>query len=588
MKRPFCFLFVMAIIFSLLLGGCSGAATTTPAATTSAKATTAAPTTTAKPVVTTPEPTAQFPLVKDKVTLTVFAGRDPNLTDLEKNQFTEWYEKLTNVHVQWEQVTVAEAQQKITLMLTSGSLPDVLMNSQISKTQVFLYGAQGLLYPLNDLIDKYGLNFKKVLMNQEYVRDQVYAPDGKIYGLPRTDEAYHTTTDRRMWINVKWLNDLGLKMPVSTDDYYNVLKAFKTQDPNSNGKTDELPLVTYKGQTHMQGSLLSAFVYTDIGNGEGAFLEVVNGKVNFVANTPAFQDGLEYLNKLYKENLMPPESFTMDVAQLLALGEASEQVLGSVGAHNYTQFTKNYGESGRYLEYELMPPLKGPDGVRWAVTRVYQANPTSFVMNSKCKIPEVVIRWIDFFFSEEGYHNGNSGAEGLVWRKLQPGEVNKYLDLNGKPALTVPIPRTGDLSLYDNGKNRKWGATVALNKTRALREGAGLYTLEDKDTATGTTKGLDWFLTYHEYRYKKWVEERHEPYKKKELVLYLRYTEDQLKKNVEFQTNISNYVRESINKFITGEMNIASDWDAYVKELDKRGVADYVNMLQGVYTASKK
>ena len=46
----------------------------------------------------------------------------------------------------------------------------------------------------------------------------------------------------KLWFNYDWLEKLGLEEPQTTEELYEVLKAFKTQDPNGNGKANEIPL----------------------------------------------------------------------------------------------------------------------------------------------------------------------------------------------------------------------------------------------------------------------------------------------------------------------------------------------------------
>ncbi len=75
-----------------------------------------------------------------------------------------------------------------------------------------------------------------------FYKDLITAPDGNIYALPQVNECYHCMYQQRMWIYKPWLDKLGLKMPTTTDEFYEVLKAFKTKDPNGNGKADEIPL----------------------------------------------------------------------------------------------------------------------------------------------------------------------------------------------------------------------------------------------------------------------------------------------------------------------------------------------------------
>ena len=44
------------------------------------------------------------------------------------------------------------------------------------------------------------------------------------------------------WIRQDWLDKLGLAVPTTVDELHDVLLAFKNNDPNGNGKADEIPL----------------------------------------------------------------------------------------------------------------------------------------------------------------------------------------------------------------------------------------------------------------------------------------------------------------------------------------------------------
>ena len=69
-----------------------------------------------------------------------------------------------------------------------------------------------------------------------YLKSAMTAPDGNIYALPKVNECLHCTYGQRMWINTTWLEKLGLEMPTTTDEFYQVLKAFKEQDPNGTAR----------------------------------------------------------------------------------------------------------------------------------------------------------------------------------------------------------------------------------------------------------------------------------------------------------------------------------------------------------------
>ncbi|MEM7032854.1 MAG: extracellular solute-binding protein [Chloroflexota bacterium] len=103
-----------------------------------------------------------FPIVEEKVSLRVLMVQHPLVEDFETNEFTKWYEEKTNVHIDWELVPSSGATEKLNLVLASGDLPDVIMDFTVSPAQQTIYGTQGLFLPLNDLIEEYGVETKKM------------------------------------------------------------------------------------------------------------------------------------------------------------------------------------------------------------------------------------------------------------------------------------------------------------------------------------------------------------------------------------------------------------------------------------------
>lgn len=151
----------------------------------------------------------------------------------------------------------------------------------------------------------------------------VTAIDGNIYALPEVNDCYHCSMSQKMWIYEPWLKKLGLEMPKTTDELYNVLKAFKENDPNGNGKKDEIPLsITQKSwRSTIDAFLMNSFIYNPVYGSSSKHMFIKDGKLDVAFNKPEWREGLRYLNKLYKEGLIAPESFTQDENQLIQQGK---------------------------------------------------------------------------------------------------------------------------------------------------------------------------------------------------------------------------------------------------------------------------
>ena len=208
-----------------------------------------------------------LPIVEETVTLRVAAIPHATVEDLTTNYATEWLEQQTGVHVEWNVLPRKDARQKINLMLTSATdLPDVFLgNGAVTPEQATLYGGQGLFLPLNDFIDQYSTEVKRFFEENPLIEKIGTSPDGNIYSLGNYDLCYHCYYSQRVWYNKTWLDKLGLAVPQTTEELYAVLTAFKTQDPNGNGKADEVPFTgaTTGWNTTLDGYLMNPFEYND-------------------------------------------------------------------------------------------------------------------------------------------------------------------------------------------------------------------------------------------------------------------------------------------------------------------------------------
>ena len=156
------------------------------------------------------------------------------------------------------------------------------------------------------------------------------APDGNIYGLTGLNECFHCSYPNKMWMNTKWLEQLGLSEPTTTEEFKEVLKAFKTKDPNGNGKADEVPLsgsIENFG-VHIIPYLMNGFIYDD----DRTYLIAKDGRVDTVANKPEWKEGLAYIKSLYDEGLIDPGAFTQNVGPLKIGDNADAQLLGAGAA----------------------------------------------------------------------------------------------------------------------------------------------------------------------------------------------------------------------------------------------------------------
>ncbi len=267
-----------------------------------------------------------------KTKMTVFMP-ESNTVDLETNSFTKFAEEEFGINFEFETTSMdgAAAKERRQISLASGDYPDVYFLTewvdQFKANDLLKYGKQGVLIPLNDLIEEHAPNLQKVLEEHEEFRKITVAPDGNIYGIPQLEECFHCTWPNKMWINTDWLEKLDLSIPETHEEFKNVLTAFNEQDPNGNGKSDEIPLSGSIAlpQHSIIPFLMNGFIYDDV----DSKLMVQDGKVEFVANKVEWKEGLTYIRSLYEEGLIDPGAFTQNQDAYLQLGNNTEMLLGA-------------------------------------------------------------------------------------------------------------------------------------------------------------------------------------------------------------------------------------------------------------------
>ncbi|NLB89653.1 MAG: extracellular solute-binding protein, partial [Clostridiales bacterium] len=218
-------------------------------------------------------PKGEFPIIDEPIELRIWCNLPTDASEnIELNDATKWLEEKTNVKIIWEKVGINEAAEKLRVMMAANTdLPDIIMTANVgaimTTEQVFSYGMQGLIQPINEYIELYGDAWYDAMDIVPWARSQITAPDGNIYGLGGvSDGAYHMSLYQKFYINQNWLNKLNLNTPQTIEEFYNVLVAFRDQDPNGNGIADEVPLSGSVGKeyirTTLDAFLMNSFQYS--------------------------------------------------------------------------------------------------------------------------------------------------------------------------------------------------------------------------------------------------------------------------------------------------------------------------------------
>ncbi|MEF3304752.1 extracellular solute-binding protein [Paenibacillus sp. GYB003] len=491
-----------------------------------------------------------MPIVKEPISLTFFTGKAAtNGNNFEETLVWKEYAKMTNVNVKFQLVPFDNLTEKRNLALAGGDYPDAFYSARVPASDLMKYGAQGTFIKLNDLIDKYAPNFKKLLEKYPDLKKGLTMPDGNIYSFPSfySPDFLPMLIGTPLWVKQEWLDKLGMKEPTTTEELYQYLKAVKQTDLNGNGQADEIPYAG-EGINPLIEQIRGAWGFGNRGLGH-KFVDVdpKTNELRFFRTDPKYKEVIEYVRKLYTEGLIDKEIFTIKTSALYAKGQK-----GVFGATINPNPTTQLNQTG----YFGLGALKGPHGDQlYSHVKVPAVWPGAFVITDKNKHPEATVRWIDHFYGDEGATFYFMGIEGQTYRKTADGKLEFVDEITKNPN----------------------GLTMDQALAKYITWLGGSYPGYVQEKYFKGSETLPESIA---------VGKKAQPYAVKELWNNFNFTEEETEFRSTVGNDIQNYIGETEAKFITGSMPM-SEWDKYVATVQKMGVDEYMKIYKQAYERYK-
>lgn len=504
-----------------------------------------------------------FPVCKEPITLRVGLPKSTLVTDYVDNSYTKKLEELMNCKIEFEYLPGTDTMQKVELMMTSGGdeLPDIICGVNFTDGALVSYGQSGMIVPLNAYYENSAYYLKDVFEAEKDLKELITLPDGNMYYVPKYQKVLSNELGcDRAWINKKWLDKLGLDMPETTDEFKKVLKAFKEQDPNGNGKPDELPFSGYTNVGNLCGLEYLFGSFTKF-TPKTSYLYVKDGKVQAGYMQEGWKEAAKYCAELYSEGLISDSTFTVDTNSFAPLKNNPDiPILGTFVAMGMG-FSSDVID--RYNDYVSLPPLKGSNGYRSAVW-VPGIPSSGLVVTKNCKYPEAAFRLGDLMCSEEMSLSNRWGLKDVDWKYAEEGAVGRFEDM-GYKAIVEMINNQWSVP-----QNAHWYGAGANYRGYALT--AGQVATDNNPSEAAIAEATKIYYKYADMTdVKKFV-----------------YALEDLEDVNELNTNIEAYVKEMTTAFIIGSRNIDKEWDSYIKELKNMGVDQLIEYTQKAYDMSKK
>ncbi|MDD9266559.1 extracellular solute-binding protein [Paenibacillus sp. GCM10023248] len=359
------------------------------------------------------KPGEATPAKRGDVTVSMYdrGGVPASEGNYEENRWTKWINQNGPANVKFVPILRSDSTKKLNVLFASGSAPDIV-NEYNTPFRGSLYDQKQLL-PLDNIL-KYMPTYSKLLEQYPQLKKAGTKPDGKLYEIGKVKEAVPAHI---LLIRSDWLKKLNLSMPTTTEELFQVAKAFADQDPDGNGKKDTygMNMSTYSEQA----------INEMFGEGSSSTLlawGLKDGKV--IRQWDNELASLTFKKMLYDDGIIDKDYINdKDGAK------AKQDFLnGKIGI--YVKFTGGWYDFvmndmvtlKKNVAGAEIAPLGYPKSPLGTFTGAID-NPVQMttVINAKAKDPEAVGRYLDFMMKPENAMKIIAGDEGTHWKKGSNG-----------------------------------------------------------------------------------------------------------------------------------------------------------------------
>lgn len=317
--------------------------------------------------------------------------------DPEKNKKrTEQLQKyvLDNFNVKLNKTVYnQDGNERFNLALASNDYPEVITG--LSKADVEKLKQQGKVKDLTPYIDKYGQNIKKELGD---MLNRFKDDDGKIYALPYA-WGMLPIPDNSAHIRWDYYQEMGAPKFQTPEEYYDVLRKMVEKHP-TNSKGQKVYALSWDNDNCSINTVAGAWGLKD------GYKEDKDHNLAHWANTPEGLEFTKFYNKVYRDGMLDPDSFSNKFEQWKTK-VSDERVMGHIGpwwetwnaGHEVWQKTnKDWKEEQRYVQVAIKDAeaeksyLSPKDTTGWGYT----------VITDKAKNPENIIRFLNFAITPNG------------------------------------------------------------------------------------------------------------------------------------------------------------------------------------------
>ena len=494
-----------------------------------------------------------LPLTDEPVTVTMWMGVNPNVLKITEdigNDCALWNElaSRTGVNLEFTVVNPDTESEKFNLMVASNDLSDIISNA----TTLYTNGGEAavadeiLIDHLPYLTEELTPQICKLMEAYPDAVPEALTESGWLAGMPQLSMQTETTQTFGPMIRKDWLDELGLNVPETYDELHDVLAAFKEK------KGADAPLLLNYAATGINNGLVEGYgifgLVADAAMSEPYYQ--VDDTVMYGPIQPEFKEYLTMIHDWYQEGLIWQDFMSYTDFQ----NPPTDVILADRAGVFYAEVTyiATLEDASNTEGFELVaiPDFvqKSGDTIPFKEERAYAAS-TPWSISTQCECPELLMQWCNYMYTDEGALLCNYGIEGESF-EYNENHVPVFTDLvlNNPDMITVACSL-----LYS-----KYGGAGVID---AYRYTPG-YTEKQRNATELWLENLD-----TECEFPNAVQ-----FKVEESTEYSTIMSD-----------LNTYATQSTLKFITGELSVEDDWDAYIANLESLGVVRVQEICQIAY-----
>lgn len=494
------------------------------------------------------ESSIAYPITEKDVTLSFWTPFQSNMPDV--------YSTITDIPaldviadnvgitVDWIVVSGMDMFIQFNMMAAGGEYYD-MMEAAVECYSGGAIGAldDGVLADLTDYIEENAPDYLQAHASRGSSKD-IITGDGRYaclwgaYDLPEVSQGYVIRKD--------WLDELNLDIPVTYDDYFNVLSAFK----DAYGCSDAFLMgQRLQDESHTPGGFgVSGYVNDNFGTNTDLFQ--IDGTVKCSFIETGYQDYLREINRWFEAGL-----FSSDFPSISSRANDDQRVnritsgntgIWGLGASNISIFEEAIGGGAELIG--IADPVLNPGDINHFSTAETVNSKCDVSVSSTCKNIEAALQYLNYYFTNEGIMYYNYGIEGETYN-LVDGEV-VYTDL-------IMNPVEGYTSF-------------TMTEAYVLVGGIASVTYANRQLDFSGDNAREAWVTWNTCSDRQNV-----------LPEGIALTAEETSEVAALQSDIYTYVSETLPRFVMGTLDIDSDWDDFTSTVKSMGIEDIIDIYQG-------